>query len=298
MTTGDTEGYVKTWDVLSSPRSPWLTKFGPPSTVASVAYSPDGRHLAVGFKNPADPASSQSVRVLDTATGELTLTLGGAGGGSVAYSSDGTHLASVQKGDSYGDSYAVQIWDTAMGNLVRELSTILNGIAFEPNSVTYSPDGTHLAAAINIDPFAFGILIWNTATGEVTRRLGLGETYSFVYSVTYSSTGSYLASGLGDGTAQIWNTATGELTRTLTHSGYSRVHSVAYSPDGKHLASGGADGTVKIWNPVTGELTRTLGQKKGAVNSVAYRPDGRYLALGRTISPDTGEYGSLTIEPV
>ena len=300
VTTGDTIGFVQTWDVLT--RSPWLTKFGEvgsTSAVASVAYSPDGRHLAVGFTNPADPASDQSVRVLDTATGELTLTLRGAGG-SVAYSSDGT-LASVQKGGP--DKDAVQMW-TCFDPLCLTLEVRQPG--YIPNSVTYSPDGTHLAVALNAvvsDPVVSavsdqnygGLTIWNTATGKVTRNLGFGQ--HFVYSVTYSPTGSYLASCYDDGTAQIWNTATGERTRTLTHSN-SGVYSVAYSPDGKHLASGGADGTVKIWNPVTGELTRTLGQKKGAVNSVAYRPDGRYLALGRTISPDTGEYGSLTIEPV
>lgn len=308
VTTGDTNGFVQTWDVLT--RSPWLTKFGPTSAVASVAYSPDGRYLAVGFKSPAaDPTSSQSVRVFDTATGEVTLTLGGAGG-SVAYSPDGKQLASVNSPSDEYDHFA-QIWDMVV--YIPTLTELKLGTPFDGqqetslNSVTFSPDGAHLAVAANLVNFGTPcIAIFTTETNQPAepsfRCLGplpLAST-GIVYSVSYSPTGSYLASGSADGTAQIYNTATGERTRTLTHQigANSAVYSVAYSPDGKHLASGGADGTVKIWKVLTGELTRILFHKKGAVNSVAYSPDGNFLASGRTISPDSGEYGSLTIEPV
>ena len=261
VTTGNTKGLVQTWDVLT--REPRRTYYllGPPSAVSSVAYSPDGKHLAVGFSgftigtrfcfgSGFAPPDSQTVSVLDTATGEITLTLEGAGG-SVAYSSDGTHLASVWKDGGQTcdpinicDPVVAQIWDTATGNLMPLdgpdfVKKIINFVG----SVAYSPDGTHLAQTLYnpLNAPRSSILIWNTATGELTNDLGAGQCY---YSVTYSPSGSYLASG-EEGEVTIWDTATGERNRTLTH-GVGAVYSVSYSPDGKYLASGGADGTVKI----------------------------------------------------
>ena len=329
VTTGDAGGFVQTWDVRTG--LSLLMKFGPTTSVASVAYSPDGKRLAVGFGRTRpfldDPDNvPQSVKILDTVTGDIKRTLDDAGG-SLAYSSNGTDLASVKK-DGLGSNTVVQIYKAtedipftldkseAVGEFVRDFNFV--------SSVAYSPDGTHLAQTFSnlklcvekpSKTFCVGIQIWNTATGEITRTLGLpcclqGDFSCCivppVYSVAYSPSGFYLASGSSDGTISIWSTTTGTLTRKLAHGpscsgdppSCSSVNSVAYSPDGKHIASGGTDGTVKTWNAATGELTRTSAQK-GVVNSVAYSRDGKSLASGRTISTQVfATAGSLTIDTV
>ena len=115
-------------------------------------------------------------------------------------------------------------------------------------SVSYSPDGRHLASASSDKT----VRIW-TAEGELLCSLqGHSDR---VNSVSYSPDGRHLASASSDGTVRIW-TAEGELLHSLKGHSHS-VNSVSYSPDGRFMASASDDGTVRIWT-AEGELERSL----------------------------------------
>ena len=260
VTTGDgvtTTGVVtvRSWDVLTGACTQTLT--GHTDEVRSVAYAPDGKHLASG-------SDDKTIKIWDTATGACTQNLTGHTFLvlSVAYAPDGKHLASGSADKT------IKIWDTATGACTQKLTGHTNWV----NSVAYAPDGKHLASGGDKT-----IKIWDTATGACTQTLT--EHTDFVYSVAYAPDGKHLASGSGDKTIKIWDPATGACTKTLTgHTDW--VYSVAYAPDGKHLASGSADHTVKIWDTSTGACTQTLTGHIAWVYSVAYAADGKHLASG------------------
>jgi WD40 repeat protein len=75
---------------------------------------------------------------------------------------------------------------------------------------------------------------------------------SHVNSVTFSSDGSQVVSGLDDKTVRIWNATTGEIEAELKGHTDS-VGSVAFAQDGSRVVSGSYDNTVRIWNTVTGK---------------------------------------------
>ncbi|WP_307822008.1 nSTAND1 domain-containing NTPase [Streptomyces coffeae] len=122
---------VRVWDVATGKTRATLT--GPPGHthgVSKVAFSPDGRSVAVGDREG-------TVRVRDVATGKTRVTLAGRNYGvkSLAFSPDGHTLATGS------DDGMVRVWDVATG-MTR---VTLTGHTGSVESVAFSPDGHTLA---------------------------------------------------------------------------------------------------------------------------------------------------------
>ena len=148
-------------------------------TVNEVAYSPDGRLLAV--------ASSLGVYLYDAETlEEVRFIECDAWVASVAFSPDGATLAS----GSWDNT--VRLWGVADGRLLRTLDT--DGV----ESVAFSPDGATLASG-SVDGT---VRLWRVADGRLLRTLE-GHTTE-VGSVAFSPDGATLASGSRDGTVRLW----------------------------------------------------------------------------------------------
>ena len=176
---------------------------------------------------------------------------------SMSFSSDGKTLAS----GAYDNM--VKLWNVELGT----------NIAIFPGgrSMSFSSDGTTLASA-----WKDTVKLWDVTTQQVIATL---SHTSFVHSVSFSSNGGILASGLEDGTIKLWNIETKESITTL--EGHTdRVHSVSFSADGTLLVSGSDDNRIKLWDIKTKENITTLEGHTAGFRSVVFSPDGRTLASG------------------
>jgi WD40 repeat protein len=193
--------------------------------VWSVAWSPDGRHLA-------SATDDGTVQVWDASTGNTLLTYRGHTDSvkSVAWSSDGTRLASGSVDQT------VQVWDAATGSTLHTYRKPLSLV----QAVAWSPDGKRLAAGADDRT----VQVWDAATGST---LLIYQPHSAaVNGLAWSPDSTRLASASDDSTVQIWNVSTG--TALLAYQQHdSAVNSVAWSPDGARLASTGHDATVRVW---------------------------------------------------
>jgi tetratricopeptide (TPR) repeat protein/DNA-binding beta-propeller fold protein YncE len=169
------------------------------------------------------------------------------------------------------------MWDTDKEKKIKEASDILlktlKGHADNVRSVSFSPDGKHLASGSSDKT----IKLWSITDGNLIKTL---EGHSNgVMSVAFSPDGKYIASGSSDKTIKLWSIPAGNLIKTL--EGHSNgVMSVAFSPDGKYIASGSSDKTIKLWSIPAGNLIKTLEGHADNVRSVAFSPDRKYLASG------------------
>jgi WD40 repeat protein len=114
--------------------------------VCSVAFSPDGSHIASG-------SDDKTVQIWDAKAGVHLSTLKGHSDWvrSVAFSPDGSHIAS----GSFDKT--VRIWDAKTG---VHLST-LKGHSDLVMSVVFSPDGSHIVSGSKDKT----VRIWNAKTG-------------------------------------------------------------------------------------------------------------------------------------
>jgi WD40 repeat protein len=235
--------------------------------VFSVAYSPDGKTLAV-----AD--GDGDVYVWNTTTRSQTDTV--SGGDAIAYSPDGKTL--VVASGHYTDLWAAPGMQT--------YTSLSDPTSDSPDTVAFSPDGDTIAAG-NPDGT---ISLWNASTRRsielaVPAAAAFSPASSAITSVAFSPNGKILAAGNADGYTYLWNVASERLITTLTDPdpGDAHTSSVAFSPDGTVLASG--DGQAFLWNMTTpkprliGKLTDPHHGSAG-VTQLAFSPDGRTLATG------------------
>ncbi len=201
----------------------------PPTLPAGkVAWSPDGKTIALGSGTRRMGFWRNQVRLFDAWTGTeiatssyATTPYGNSSVNCMAWSPDGRHLVA---------SNPLRVWDA---EFVKERIVARGAI-----DVDWSPNGQYLAAG-----HASGIAIYDTTSWMPVRVL---EDHNWINSVAWHPWMARLATGDRQGTIRIWDTATGREVSRLDSDGMATAK-VTWSPDGLCLASSGK-GTICIWD--------------------------------------------------
>jgi len=278
LASGWDEG-IAVWDVATGKRVAFFQArdYMPPPTeqtpfpsVASLAFSLDGRYLAAGFRH------GRGARVWEVVTGKLSFRL------SEWYESlDFVAFTTDGRGVFTGDSHEIRLSEVTTAKELRRWVVPPEGDLSAPSRrgdgfgcKALSPDGKTLAAVTHSPRMA--LWLWDTATGKECRRLdGVMNRFAFgpdsmtlAVSFTKKAQDQIVLLDVATGKEiRAWNRA-----REPLHD-----HDPAFSPDGKTLA---ADGW--LWDVITGKAVRRIvDDHERSVYNVSFAPDGKTLAVGR-----------------
>lgn len=272
-----------------------------------VAFSPDGRFLAVG--NPSEFPHG-TVELWDARThSRITSFTQSFPQGSpieVAFAADSSLAVSNPSGlflwdagssqrkinppsvapmhlatSADGSVIATTSWASPSSLIVFRLAggvpqeARLDAHASEIVDVAVSPDG-RLAASVS----GSTLILWNLSgepdLGVLGSRIqlpGKRTTAAAVHGDTAT-----VAAGHADGTAVLTSISTLE-TSTLKF-GPSSVTSIAFDPTGNLVAAGLADGAVAVWGRSAERIVFRDMSHRGEVLALAFSPDSRLLASG------------------
>jgi WD40 repeat protein len=246
-----------------------------------LAFSPDGRTLAVGDTDPARDSTAQRFTVWDVRAHKVrtSFTLPGSAdnpAGPIALGPDGRTLLAAR---TSGDTPETEVWDTETRRRTRTLPGV------EGDLMAVRPDGRLLAGS--------GDQYLALPSGRGTdRALAAGRD---VTAMAFSPDGERLAVGDSSGRVTLWDGdvahGTGVLSGTSQENA-DAVAALAFSSDGTTLAVGGTGGTLQLWDTASQRRLGTdLPAPQDAIDSVAFSQDDGTLYVA-------GEHTPLQSYPV
>lgn len=265
-----------------------------------LAFSPDGRRLAVGATASGTHASEAGrMSIHEVPTGRELLRLDAIG--EPVFSPDDRWLITSRASGS------VTIWDAADGREIRTLSAP----GHRGMRLAIHPNGSRLACGTETGR----VLLWNLASDQpptvfdghnqlvtavafspdgsvlgscdrrgkvIFRNLDGSEINSWTVNralqrLVFAPDGRHVALAGGGPLVSIWDFRTGAETQKF-HGHTSWVWGAAWTRDGTRLITGGADETVRIWDVESGQELLSLPGVRGTVGQVVISPDGRRIA--------------------
>jgi WD40 repeat protein len=245
--------------------------------VVTVAYCPDGDHVASGGQDG-------TVRIWNRETGREVRALANhfQGVSSIAFSPDGRILASGTVDFVNYEPGEVKLWDWRTGQELLTLKADERVL-----DVAFSPGGKARLATANGNG---NVNVWeieDTQGGVTVSKEPLTLSHSdSVESISFSPDGRYLACATGisyinvsakPGDVVVWDLTSASKYATL-RGHEAAVASVEFSPDGTRIASGSYDRTIKLWDFATKQEIHTLRGHAHFVGTVAFSPQGNRIA--------------------
>lgn len=247
----------------SSPKESALAlalKVGPLPAVTALAFSPDGKILAVG--------GYRAVTLWNLPTGKTLTAISHLPGPvqSLAFRPDGTQIAVA--GGAPGSSGEVQVFDT---RTYARVGPVLEGHTDVVMSVAWSTDGKWLATGSQ-DKTA---RLWLWPDG---KELKLFKDHSeAVTRVCFSPDGKALYTASMDHNLRRYDTDKGTLIRAFT--GHNEgVTAMAFSPQNNILVSAGSETELRRWNPDTGDNSGKFGGHSATVTEIVFSKDTKFIA--------------------
>jgi Tol biopolymer transport system component len=233
---------------------------GPLPPITALAYSPDGKRLAIG--------AYRAVAIWDTATGKPITCLTHLPGAvlALAFRPDGSTLA--VGGGVPGASGDIRLYDTT--GWARSGPT-LGGHTDAVASVGWSRDGARIASGSQ-DRSA---RVWEWPSGKELRVFR--DHSDGVSRVCFAPDGKSLYTASLDHNARRFDIEKGGLLRLF--SGHNdAITALAVSPDGKRLVTSGGEPNLRWWNVDTGDTTNNNGGHSASVAEVTFAKDGTLVA--------------------
>lgn len=138
---------------------------------------------------------------------------------------------------------------------------------------SFSPDGRWLATADE----SRQVRLWDTNTGH--ELAPLTSDVEILSSPAFFPDGRRMLTASMNGSLQVWDLNDRQVVATLTgHSGYTQT--ISFSPNGQCFATGNYDRTVRLWSTTTYKELATIKGHGAAVLAVAWSSDGRRLVTG------------------
>ncbi|MFD8518764.1 TIR domain-containing protein [Streptomyces capillispiralis] len=218
--------HVQLWDVTTHHRI-GTSLAGPTRFLGALAFSPDGRTLAISEENSVRlwnlATHRQKGKALDVRTAV-----------DVAFSPDGRVIATTTEDDT------VAFWDAATQRRIGETPPSHTA---QISAMAFSPDGTTVATASRDNT----VRLWNTAT---RRQIGepLTGHRGGVTSVAFSPHGKTLVTGSMDRTLRLWDVTSRQQIGDPLEGHGATVTGVGFGPGGKTLTSWSEDDTVRVWD--------------------------------------------------
>ena len=281
--------------------------------ISAIAYSPDGKVLAVSgyhevLLHKADGSGVIARLICESPRIE-----------SLTYSKDGKLLAAC--GGAPGLYGQVLIWETADNKLKAAYKVGIDslfGISFSPEAdkVAFGgadktmrmisiADGKELLKFDNHADWVFGTAFTKDGkrllSGSRDKAMKLidvtngqliddiNKLLEPILCMSRDPNADVIAYGGELGTPRIYKMAENQ-QRTAANNDTNMmktlerqpgpVCAIAYSPDSKLLAVGSTTGEVRLYNPADGKRGATLSGHNGAVFSIAFNPDGKTITTG------------------
>lgn len=253
--------------------------------VGALAFSPDGRLLAVAG---GQPGSRGALQVFDGRVERLLLTLprGADLATAVAFDTSGHRLVVASAEGSAEVLRLAEDGSVATGvcTLERQAGMIL--------AVAFSPDDRRIVTA-GTDRM---LRVWSAADGRLERTLG--QHTETVRAVVFQPIAAgdlgtapiVCASGGDDRTVRVWQPAVGRMVRIVRrHAG--AILALAYRPDGTELYSAGQEGVIRGIDAASDAVLAEWQTHEDWIHALAVSPDGTRIASGDWA-------GSVRVRPI
>ncbi len=245
--TVDTGGFARVW---KRDDGALIVAKQLPDQLWSVAFSPDGKELAIGDDAGTIHRLTAELEPIAKLAGHVKRVW------SLAYSPDGSQIASG------GEDATARVWT------INGASKVLEGHTQRVYSISFSPDGKRLASGSDDRT----LWIWDVASG--TGAMRGAQDNGGIRTVEFTRNGAEVAAGGWDFDLKLWPSAGGQ---AAAWNDRMSVHDIAVSPDSRVLISAGDTGELRFWEISTRNLITTIEMPGGRTSTVTMSDDGKWL---------------------